>query len=106
MWEVFYIVAKALATGSEPLQTRLQHAFSYTVSRLVKPHEDLPRELADKYVEARDLATCVPATGDEGTIAATCRVISDEEAEKIAELLFSIFNEVCQMYGADNDRRE
>ncbi len=65
----------------------------------------MPAELAEKYLEALNRATCVAATGDEGTIAATCRVMTDEEAEAIAELLFSIFNEVCQMYGADEARQ-
>jgi hypothetical protein len=35
VWEVFYLVARGLATSRERLQTRLEYAFSYTVSRLL-----------------------------------------------------------------------
>lgn len=43
---------------------------------------------------------------DEGTIAATCREMSDEEAREIAEGLFGVFNDVCKMYGVEEARKD
>jgi hypothetical protein len=60
MYEVFYEMVRALATGSEPIQQRIANSF---ISRTVLP-EELPTELARKYTEALAKATCVPGTGE------------------------------------------
>ena len=105
-WEVFYKATQGLACGSGRIQERLELVMGSYLCMRLNPSLNLRPDLEEKAQEILRRTTCKPASGDEGTVAATCRQLSDDEAVAIAEDIFSIFNEVCQMYGEENARVE
>ena len=107
MWEVFYTGARGLATGRGRIQERLENTFgSYLAPRLIGPNMSLLPELAEKAQALMERVSCKPAKGDEGTIAATCREMSDEEARKITGELFDSFNDVGKLDGVEEARHD
>lgn len=106
MWEVFHVGTRTLASGVGRIQSRLEGAFLYMHGRLTGPNEGLPADLAARAREVCRRVTCVPAKGDEGTIAATCRVMSDEEAVQIAQEVVDLYDKVCELHAVESDRED
>jgi hypothetical protein len=86
--EKFWTAIHGLATGSSRIQARLESAA--LCLHTLRP-EDLPGTLSTDFANLwRDL-TKVKAHGDEGTIAATTRQMSDEQAGELAGRIVSIY---------------
>jgi hypothetical protein len=87
----FYEAMLALA-GTGTIQRRIEYAaLAFTSLR----DDDVPLELLPRYRALYARVTSAPARGDEGTIAATARAMSDDEAAKIAEEIVGAFLEVA-----------
>jgi hypothetical protein len=102
MWEVLYTGTRGLASGRGVIQERLENTFTYLAGRLRGPNTNLPPELADR---ARDIVrrgTCVAAVAGEGTIAATCRSMGDEEASALAQDIVDLYDEVCRLKAVED----
>lgn len=94
-YERLRLAVESLATGRGSLQDRLYYAF---LNIYVFRVEDFPVRLRSDFKEICDEMTKVKPTGDEGTIKATCNVMSDEEAEKIAQKIFDLFTAITRSY--------
>jgi hypothetical protein len=87
--EKFYQAVDSLVTGTGSIQDRLESAAM--VLTPLNPNEFLPKEMHDEFGEIHHLLTKTPAQGDEGKIRATLQLTSDEEASKLAGLIFSAY---------------
>ena len=98
-WEKMYLAALTLA-GPGRLQDRLESAF-LQMNRLFVPHlkETIPDDLVEDFDEVEGRLTCVEPTSDEGTIAATCNAMDDDEAVELAEKIISLHDEISRRYG-------
>ncbi|MBL1255460.1 hypothetical protein [Methylocystis sp. Sn-Cys] len=86
-----------LATSTESLQKRLEFAAlcAHTISGPPHSEEGFPTdELKRRFIEWWRALTAKQAHGDEGTLAATARSLTDDEARRFAEELFNIYTEV------------
>jgi hypothetical protein len=89
--EKFWQAVHSLATGDDSIQQRLA-AGALVLIRL-EPG-DLPQKLRQEFDAVRHELTKENAEGDEGTIAATIRKLTPEEASKIAERILHIYTEL------------
>lgn len=108
-WEVLYTTTRGLATGEGRIQERLGAVFTnYLAARIsnLKRDGQITDEMQEKLDDVRRRMTVVPAAGRESSYDATTRSMSDEEARKIAEILFDLFDEVARMNAVDEYRRE
>jgi len=94
-YERLRLAVESLATGRERLQERLYYSFlNIHVFRV----EDFPEILRNEFKEISEEMTKVTPIGDEGSIKATCNVMGDEEAEKIAQRIFDLFTTIARRY--------
>lgn len=101
--EKLEVAVKRLATGSGRIQERLILAWD-SLFRL--EHQHLPHLEGGHLVEFQALlaqVTQVPNRRD-GAIAATCRALSDEDAQHHAERIFLLFTSVTDDYYRDHGR--
>ena len=91
--EKLTVTVQILATGNGTLKDRLLDAFTSSFHR-VRP-DDLPTaEMRRVFIGIReDLSWCEPK-GDEGSAAATTRMLDSEEAQRIAGRIFKLFLDV------------
>ena len=83
----------SLATGTGTIQERLESAaMGLSGPRLFE--NQLPVELHRKLEAIVEDLTRTPAQGDEGSIKATTRTMSDEEGAKLARRIFSLYIEL------------
>jgi hypothetical protein len=94
-YEKFLVAIDALATGRGRIQERLQDALVYLLIRDLS--KDLPESMRERFVEIETEATSVNPTGDEGSIAASIRTLSEERCAAIARELFEMFHELGQL---------
>jgi hypothetical protein len=95
--KLFSACHDAIGTTGTP-QERLASAVSYNLSHLER--ENLPSDEAwENLQELITAATCKPAKGDEGTIAATTSQMSDDEASEWLRKMLNIFSDVAEEYG-------
>jgi hypothetical protein len=94
-YERLRLAVESLATGRGSLQDRLYYAFLHIYVFRV---EDFPERLRDDFIGICEEMTKIKADGGEGYIKATCRVMSDEEAEKIAQKIFDLFTTIARSY--------
>ena len=83
-----------LAVGSGRIQARLLDA---AIAFVAVNLDDFPTNLKPEFAYVRDRLTRVAATADEGDIAATLAVMSDDEAVDLAEKLVSLDFELEQL---------
>jgi len=95
-WEKLYITVRNLASGTGSIQERLANAYlsGGYILNLAKG-DDLPPDLLPSYEAINERMTRTPPQGDEGSIVASTRQMSDEEAVKVAERIVDLFNEVA-----------
>ena len=92
-YERLRLAVESLATGRGNLQDRLYYAFLHiSVFRV----EDFPERLRADFTEICEGMTKVK--GDEGSIKATCEVMDDDEAEKIAQQILDLFTTIARSY--------
>jgi hypothetical protein len=94
-YERLRLAVESLATGRGSLQDRLYYAL---LNIYVFRVEDFPVKIRDEFREIIEETTKVKPIGDEGSIKATCRIMSDEEAEKIAQRIFDLFTTIARSY--------
>lgn len=94
-YERLRLAVESLATGSDNIQNRLYYAF---LSIYVFREADFPVKLRADFREIYEDMTKVEAVGDEGNIKATCRGMSDEDAEMIAQKIFNLFTTISRSY--------
>ena len=82
-----------MATSASPIQKRLEYAAICCITISHGEHDkSFPDpELAQRWRAWWASITTQEASGDEGTIKATLKTMTDHEAEKVAEELFSIY---------------
>ena len=102
-WEKFFIAVSDAASSEKTLQERLRDAYVYNL--MYVREENLPPDVWTELRELHQVITARPAEGDEGTVAATTAVMSDEEASKWLRKVVAWFSEICQAHGADKERR-
>jgi hypothetical protein len=92
-WEKFYQALLSLAGTTPQIQTRLINASNYLV-RL--RNEDLPENLVFDFVKLmKELSSGIPK-GNEGTIAAFCNKLSNDDAFHYVEKIISMFNTIME----------
>lgn len=94
--EKFMVAVHGMASSPKPLQMRIVDAYVGSLIRLTG-HEaqHLPAALRTLFAEVASAMDTHPAVGDEGTAMASARAMSDEEAVRIAEIIVSIYDELC-----------
>lgn len=85
--------ANALATGEESIQERLAKAAVYFV-HLMPMDQAIPAEDREKLVAIVESLTSAPA-GAEGSISATTRTMTPEEARRVADSIWDLFSKLC-----------
>jgi hypothetical protein len=94
-YERLRLAVESLATGRGSLQDRLYYAFlNIHVFRV----EDFPERLRNEFREISEDMTKGKPVGDEGSTKATCNVMGEEEAEKIAQRIFDLFITIARRY--------
>lgn len=82
----------ALVTGAGGVRERLFEAARFLIR--IRP-EDIPdSELRHTLTEIKRTLTAAPAEDDEGSITATLRAKSEDEAGTIARLIFDLYREL------------
>jgi hypothetical protein len=100
-WEKLYTAVASIAVSTDSLQERLANAYIFGFHTIgLDVNADLPPDLRSSYHEIVKELTKVPAQGDEGTVVATTRVMSDEDAKKLIDQLVSLYDNVAQRLGA------
>ncbi len=91
-WEKFFNAVRSLVISTETLQERLVRPI-IGISGL---HADeIPPALKGKVKSLKSTMTAVAAKGDEGTIRATARTLSDEQAKNVALEIVSLYNSIA-----------
>jgi hypothetical protein len=92
--EKLFAAVEALALDTRPLRERLYHAHADWVSR-VRLHADHLPEPERKLLDSIESAlTRVKPTGQEGSLLATVRAMSDEEAARVIERIVMLLQRV------------
>ena len=82
-WEKLFVAVDGMARSRGSLQERLRDAYVSSLIRLGPG--SVPADEEDRLAEIAERLTSVPAKGDEGTVAATTAVMSDEDARQLIE---------------------
>ena len=95
-YEKLYVAMLILATNRGDLPSRLEDAYASSLIRL-RPY-DLPEGELRKAMQAitEDLVWA-EAKGDEGTLAATVKLLDELEAKDIATRIFNLFLKVYEL---------
>lgn len=94
--------AHDLASGTGSIQQRLadaaQHFCALSVDR------DVPEWMREDWSELDAELTRIP-DGDTGSIRATCRTLSDEDASRYAREIISMYGNLCRHNGEEQGLR-
>jgi len=98
--EKLSMAINAMATSASPIQKRLEYA---AIGCITIAHGQFDKSFPDSELAQRWSAwwssiTNKDAEGNEGTLQATLGAMSDEDAENVAEELFSIYAAVEREY--------
>lgn len=96
-WEKLYVAVTTLAAGTDRLQDRLRDAYTAALIRL-KP-DDFPEDQRQEFRQLQARMNREPAHRSEGTITTTTRLMSDEDARRIAEQIVSLFDQTSRGLG-------
>lgn len=97
VWEKLYAAVSILASGQGTIQDRLGSSYVHSLIRLMPVKDEIPEELRADFEELENALTRAEAQGDEGTVAATMKIISTDEASAHAEKILSMFDKVAKM---------
>jgi len=97
--EKFGVAVRALV-GAGDVRLRLYEAYE---SILPLQPRDLPEHLRSEFIEVKEaLSLMPPEQEDQGTLSATLRAMSDEEADRLAKRFYEIYDQVnAASYGGD-----
>lgn len=97
VWEKLYTAVNILATGQGTIQERLGSAYMDSLMRLSGDRDEIPEEIRSDFEVLKRELTREKAQGDEGTIAATMRIMDPHEAARHAEKIVEMFDTVAKM---------
>jgi hypothetical protein len=101
-WEVFYRAVGSAVTSNESLQERLGSVIM--LLGLLQRESFTSDEMWERFRSLKEETTKCPATfRGEGTIHATTSQMSDEEARRLLNESFEIFNELAEAKGREDD---
>jgi hypothetical protein len=93
--EKLWQAVEGLATGVGRIQERLDSAARHALIRLQHGGGELAfqghPELQARFDRLLDRLTSTPPRGDEGSIAASTRTLTDDEGRELAKEIFSLF---------------
>lgn len=89
--ELLYRGLSGLVSGKQGIKYRLIGAFQYNLNGIRK--DELPEELWERYQIIMDKVTSIE-NPTQGSIHASISAMTEDEASKIADELFSIFFEL------------
>lgn len=92
----FAEAVEVLATSDEPLKKRIEYAVSSIFALDEGAFKD--DELRKQYLRLKKLLTSAPDERNEGTIPATLRVMTPEQAGEVAELFVQIALGAAEQY--------
>jgi hypothetical protein len=95
LYEKFMVAADMLATSPASLQRRLEGAYRSLID--VDPEDFDDREMRATFKQILSRITRIQ-DGQIGSIAATCRQMSDQEAAEVADFMFSLFLRIAEKY--------
>lgn len=103
-WEKLFVAVLGMAKSESSLQDRLVGAhLSFHTLR----DKDFPEgELRGSFQEIMHALTWRPAKGDEGTVRATTSLMGNQEASELVEKIVSLYDEVAQLLGAEDQLRK
>ncbi len=88
--------AVSVLVGRGHIKERLYRAWLDGL-HVIRFQHHLPEDLRERFAELREAFTWLPAeTPGEGTLPATLRAMSDEEAERLANRLLDMYVEVVR----------
>lgn len=88
--QVLWVTIETLVKSEGSLQERLASAYRGSLNTL--PAENgLPKEYQEVLESIRQDMTNEPAKGNEGSIEATTRNLEEQEAERVAPLILSLY---------------
>jgi hypothetical protein len=95
LYEKFMVAVDLLATSPGSLQRRLEGAYKSLID--VEPRDFDDREMR---TTLKQILSRITRIQDEqvGSIAATCRQMSDQEAAEAADFIFSLFLRIAEQY--------
>lgn len=86
----------SLVKGSESVQERLFNAFRSLNSLKL---DDFPEKLQKDFQEIQNELMKVEALRNEGRLKATQKILSDEQADALAEKILNLFISITERYG-------
>jgi hypothetical protein len=95
LYEKFMVAVEVLATSPASLQRRLEGAYRSFID--VEPKDFDDKEMRATFEQIRSRITRVPDK-QIGSIAATCRQMSDQEATEIADFLLGLFLKIAEKH--------
>lgn len=99
-WEKLFVAVLSMAKSDASLQDRLVGAY---LSFHTLQDENFPEgELRESFKEIKFQLTMRPAKGNEGTVRASTRLMKDKEAGELIEKIVSLYDEVAQLHGAED----
>lgn len=96
-WEKFHSAVRGLV-GPAPIQERLCGAWVFNLIHV--DIADLPERIRDEFQALRAKLRSGEPKGDEGTVAAFCNTLTDDEALQYAYEIVSMYDAVTRQYGA------
>lgn len=102
-WQRLRMAVEALATSSAPIQTRVEHAAMGLLTLRGDDFTDADELAAFRRV--MDALTSRAGTAGEGAFAASSRAMSDDEAEAVAQDIFTLFGRYSGPSSPTNQQR-
>jgi hypothetical protein len=99
LYENFMVAVEVLATSPASLQRRLEGAYRSFID--VEPKDFADKEMRATFEQIRSrIRSRITRVPDEqiGSIAATCRQMSDQEATEIADFLLGLFLKIAEKH--------
>ncbi len=91
-WEKLHMAIHSLA-GTGAQRDRLVGAGMNLIRLQAK---DFPEELQDSFLDIKGRLNCVPAEGDEGTLAATARSLEELELGALVKDIIGLHDEITR----------
>jgi hypothetical protein len=92
--EKLFAAVQALATDERPVRQRLLHAYRDSVSKVGMFAGDLPEEERQLFDSIVATMTKVEPVGEEGSIEATVKAMSEAEATKVIQKIIMLLQRV------------
>jgi hypothetical protein len=100
VFDKLYNSVLLLMKGSDIIQERLFNAFLIFDSLTINDFpENFPEELQRDFVEIQNELMKIKTLRDEGRVKTAVKVLSDEQANVLAEKILNLFTTITERYG-------